>query len=293
MDIEPSLPANPFASMKIADFDFLHQSQREVCPKCNSSRKQICYECLKPMGDISRVPQVTLPIQLDILHWPSEARSKSTATHACILAPDNTRFLDHPEIPQYNESETVLLYPSDDAPTVAAFPNLSKIKTVIFVDSQWHAANKILRHEALSKVPHIKITQYRTLFWRYQHCGDHCLATIEAIYYFFKEHHVRMHGTYNGEYDNLLFYFAYNYQLIQKKYQTEKIVFPRIDNYVQIEGMDCSQPKDKKYENQRRKKKAEARAAQNVSQKKQKLEKGNVSPTKGKDAQVDDKTLAQ
>lgn len=105
-----------------------------------------------------------------------------------------------------------------------------------------------------------------------------------------------MHGTYNGEYDNLLFYFAYNYQLIQKKYQTERTVFPRIDNYVQIEGLDCSQPKGKKYENQRRKKKAEARAAsieQNIVQKKQKLEKGKAAPTKGIDKVVDNQPLDQ
>ena len=29
--------------------------------------------------------------------------------------------------------------------------------------------------------------EYKTTFWRYQHHGSGCLATVEAVYYFFKE----------------------------------------------------------------------------------------------------------
>ena len=66
------------------------------------------------------------------------------------------------------------------APTVADFPNLERIKNVIFVDSQWHSAKRITSADYVKGIPHIQITQYQTLFWRYQNCGSHCLATIEG-----------------------------------------------------------------------------------------------------------------
>ena len=46
------------------------------------------------------------------------------------------------------------------------------------------------------------------------------LATIEAIYYFFREMSELVEGhTYNGLYDNLLFFYAYQYGIIQQAQQ--------------------------------------------------------------------------
>lgn len=59
---------------------------------------------------------------------------------------------------------------------------------------------------------------------------DSCNAL--AIYYFFVEYVTRTTGGYHGEVDNLLFYFAFNYSLIQRVYQKQERVFPRIENYV-------------------------------------------------------------
>jgi hypothetical protein len=71
---------------------------------------------------------------------------------------------------------------------------------------------------------------YRTLFWRFQQYGDFCLATIEAIYYFYKEydqvyHHggldaAAIQGDLEGRYDNLLYYFKLQYDFIQKFYKS-------------------------------------------------------------------------
>jgi DTW domain-containing protein YfiP len=55
-----------------------------------------------------------------------------------------------------------------------------KVKHVVFVDSQWHSAHRILRDERLAKVKCVKITKQKTRFWRYQMCGEECLATIEG-----------------------------------------------------------------------------------------------------------------
>jgi hypothetical protein len=46
-----------------------------------------------------------------------------------------------------------------------------------------------------------------------------CLATIEAIYYFFNEFILAREGKYDGECDNLLYFFVQQYQLIQAHYK--------------------------------------------------------------------------
>eukprot|EP01130_Rhizamoeba_saxonica_P015751 TRINITY_DN711_c2_g1_i2.p1 TRINITY_DN711_c2_g1~~TRINITY_DN711_c2_g1_i2.p1 ORF type:complete len:168 (+),score=29.10 TRINITY_DN711_c2_g1_i2:378-881(+) len=162
--------------------------------------------------------------------------SKSTAVHAKILAPESTSFYEVNDIPEYeNPEEVLLLYPSDDVPTVSEFQDWDKISTVVFIDSQWHAAKKILKLPNVAKLPRIKIDQYSTQFWRYQRVGPECLATIEAIYYFMREYQLKTSNSYDGEYDNLLFYFTYFYNKIQKHYQTTNKNFKNIENYIKPE----------------------------------------------------------
>jgi hypothetical protein len=43
------------------------------------------------------------------------------------------------------------------------------------------------------------------------------LATIEAIYFFFKE----FNANYQGEYDDLMYFYAHQYELIQNKYRND------------------------------------------------------------------------
>lgn len=47
------------------------------------------------------------------LHWPTEMKSKSTAIHACLIAPEDTSLREFPNIPDYDIDSTLLLYPSD------------------------------------------------------------------------------------------------------------------------------------------------------------------------------------
>ena len=49
--------------------------------------------------------------------------------------------------------------------------------------------------------------------------SDKNLATIEAMYFFFRDYDVTLHcdrdyNKYDGKYDNLLYYYAFNYKLI-------------------------------------------------------------------------------
>ena len=98
-------------------------------------------------------------------------------------------------------------------------------------------------------LPCVKIDEQKTLFWRYQDVGEDCLATIEgksqpfflhpanltfslAIYYFYKEYVTKQLGSYDGQVDDLLYYYTFMYNLIQNKYKSQNKKFKRIDNYI-------------------------------------------------------------
>lgn len=68
-----------------------------------------------------------------------------------------------------------------------------------------------------SGIRRVEIKARLTKYWRPQ--GDHpdtYLATIEALYYFFVDFHkVFISDHYNGDYDNLLFFFLYTYHKVR------------------------------------------------------------------------------
>lgn len=51
---------------------------------------------------------------------------------------------------------------------------------------------------------------------------DNHLATIEAIYYLYREYGESYEAPYDGSYDNLLFFYKFFYNLIQNAYQKNK-----------------------------------------------------------------------
>jgi len=71
---------------------------------------------------------------------------------------------------------------------------------------------------------------------------DTSLATIEALYFFFRDYDVslnckdRDYAHYKGTYDNLLWLYAFNFKLIQDAYTVgdkKDKVFARIPGYIQ------------------------------------------------------------
>jgi hypothetical protein len=88
----------------------------------------------------------------------------------------------------------------------------------LVIDGTWRQAKAMaLNCTALRKV---RIPPHETLFWRFQKLDKSYLATIEAIYWLFVEYHNSYESTeYDGRYDNLLFYFKLNYDIIQAHYK--------------------------------------------------------------------------
>ncbi|XP_069029754.1 tRNA-uridine aminocarboxypropyltransferase 1 [Embiotoca jacksoni] len=92
------------------------------------------------------------------------------------------------------------------------------LQRVVFIDSTWNQTNKISTDERLQDLLQVELTMRKTCFWRRQKGKpDTYLATIEAIYYFFKDFHEHcLSQEYNGEYDNLLFFYSYLHSVINK-----------------------------------------------------------------------------
>ncbi|MEQ2248022.1 hypothetical protein ILYODFUR_015062 [Ilyodon furcidens] len=95
---------------------------------------------------------------------------------------------------------------------------VNPLRRVVFIDSTWNQTNKISTDERLQGLLQVELKTRKTCFWRSQKGKpDTYLATIEAIYYFLKDFHQHCLGQeYSGEYDNLLFFYSYLHQLINK-----------------------------------------------------------------------------
>jgi hypothetical protein len=181
------------------------------------------------------------------LRHPKEKISKSSIVSSKIIAPDHVEIRHELEIqPFLKEGDpfdsVVLLFPTDDAISLIEMSDeeLHAIKHVVLIDSTWHQTRHYLRQPNLMKLKKVKIQTEKTAFWRYQNISETNLSTIEALYFFFRDYEVALtckgdYQKYDGKYDNLLYYYVYNYWLIQKIYTIgDKSYrdFGRISNYI-------------------------------------------------------------
>ncbi|XP_058129850.1 tRNA-uridine aminocarboxypropyltransferase 1 [Anopheles ziemanni] len=155
-----------------------------------------------------------------------------------------------PQQQQEQEDIPEFLPPRDDS-----FP----IKKAIFIDSTWSQCRGIYKDERLHSLRTVVIQNRISQFWRHQRNSPRWfLATVEAIHQFLMEVHIAAWGLdsryrgldhihlnmdqiqksriflpdekcgngvrpYNGQYDNILFFFRHMYNLIHKHYDHETL----------------------------------------------------------------------
>ncbi|KAI8808452.1 DTW domain-containing protein [Cladochytrium replicatum] len=236
---------NPFEGLQISDTSALVQLPRELCPNCDTSHKIYCKQCTVPLGHTP--PKVKLPIALHLFRHPTEREGKTTSVHAKLVAPDDVTITvdNFREIDESTGKPTVLslipnperalvLFPSKDAKTIDEIDPAS-FDTLIVLDGTWKQARALAsvllgpQGDPIVPAPKyglrpVKIQMRKTVFWRYQKYGEEHLATIEAIYWFMREYAVKHEcagdeNSYDGKYDDLLFYYKHNYDIIQADYQ--------------------------------------------------------------------------
>lgn len=139
-----------------------------------------------------------------------------------------------------------------------SFENLP-IKKAVFIDSTWNQSRGIYKDERIKSLKPIILQNRCSQFWRHQKGSPRWyLATIEAIHQFLLEVHVNAWGLnenykgldnleieesfyrtarlknarsknmeptapYNGQYDNLMYFFANMYDLIHKYYDHNEL----------------------------------------------------------------------
>ncbi|XP_003969880.1 tRNA-uridine aminocarboxypropyltransferase 1 [Takifugu rubripes] len=102
--------------------------------------------------------------------------------------------------------------------TKGSEPRQRLLQRVVFIDSTWNQTNKISTDERLQDLLQVELKMRKTCFWRHQKGKpDSYLATIEAIYYFLRDYHKYCLGQeYDGEYDNLLFFYSFLHSVVNK-----------------------------------------------------------------------------
>ncbi|KAI9347165.1 DTW domain-containing protein [Zopfochytrium polystomum] len=192
---------------------------------------------LFPSADSVTLPDLAAEIATPFFHSASLSSTAGTAGSELALSSADVVAAGTAEAA---ESPSSLSFPHRAS---AAHPRLP-FDHVVVIDGTWRQA----RAMCWRLIPHgfrtVRIAGTpRTLFWRYQKYGDFCLATIEAIYWFYKEFEeafgrldaggdgglgrsreaaagdTPVGDVVGGPFDNLLFYFKYQYDLIQRTYR--------------------------------------------------------------------------
>mmetsp|Transcript_10086 Transcript_10086/g.8880 ORF Transcript_10086/g.8880 Transcript_10086/m.8880 type:complete len:177 (-) Transcript_10086:39-569(-) len=144
---------------------------------------------------------------------------KSSIIASKIICPENVTIHNSLQIDEFDYESTILLFPKEDSTPITSMSKeeLSKIKNVVLIDSTWLQVNKFLQNDNVNKLKTVVINTEQTIFWRYQRgVSDKNLSTIEAMYFFMRDYsNVIM----QGEYDDLLYFYAYTYALIQNEYK--------------------------------------------------------------------------
>lgn len=174
------------------------------------------------------------------VHHVGENVKKSTSIHCCILSPSSCRFLEFPaDLPPYDPASTILLYPTSDAlylddPRL----DLSRVRTMVVIESTWVKSDIVSQHPALVGLQRVKIRQRESTFWRYQELGRQFLATLEAIYWTQEECRMRRrkeaeaaHAASDplladGAIDDLLYFYAFQHEVITQRYRTSSDLQP-------------------------------------------------------------------
>ena len=221
--------ADPFSKFKFSlDIELLLNQKRKLCGYCGKKSHLYCPYCKVPFfidaddenKDNKTFPNLELPVKVDIIRHPKEMVNVCSSVHGCIVAPNYVKMYEFPNIPQtLNEEKGVyLLYPSEKS-TFLDEMDLSKVEKIVVIESRWRGNTPIYQHKQLRDLPHCKIRNRETLYWRYQEKSLEYLATIEAIYYGIIDcfNAKQKDKQYDGEYDDLLMLFAHNHKKIQRQ----------------------------------------------------------------------------
>ncbi|KAG0050862.1 DTW domain-containing protein 1 [Gryganskiella cystojenkinii] len=193
---------SPFTQFDISSTDVLDTIEKAHCPTCNRNCRYFCYKCLNPVNcPEGAIPHLKLPIKLDIIKHEQERDGKSTALHAKILAPDDVEVYAFKEMPKYeNVDRLLLLFPSPGAKQLSEIDPSSFDKLVV-IDGTWDQANKMSKSDS----PLLRMKR-----------DSEASQVITPHKEWISTHQL---GPYTNQFDDMLWFYKYFYELIQKTYR--------------------------------------------------------------------------
>ncbi|XP_029314863.1 tRNA-uridine aminocarboxypropyltransferase 1 isoform X2 [Cottoperca gobio] len=154
---------------------------------------------------------VSVHDMMQCLHDMTDSRSHGSSDEPCIKRLKSEEVQGAPHTADNPGSGT-----PDEAKDLKS--RVYPLQRVVFIDSTWNQTNKISTDERLQDLLRVELKMRKTCFWRHQKGKpDTYLSTIEAIYYFVKDFHEQcLAQEYDGEYDNLLFFYSYLHAVVKK-----------------------------------------------------------------------------
>ncbi|GLI66518.1 hypothetical protein VaNZ11_010388 [Volvox africanus] len=212
------------SGLQLAPMDSLYNNTERIkCLKCGRPRAHYCYDCLQPLVPF---PHVDLPFQVSIVTHHEEKASKNTGVQVAILGGSQVDLHDMSHTPTDVEpSRCAVLFPSDTALEVEQLEPDS-IDRLFIIDSRWKKANTLMRTETFRGMRAVRLSQTRSAFWRFHTRGvaEAGVCTVEALFFFLDA--LAKQGklsdprfTVPHVFDNLLWYFVYQHQVVQQAAQ--------------------------------------------------------------------------
>lgn len=219
------------------------------CTQCKRKYHLYCPSCYITTPTFqSYMPVLTLPVQIGIVLHEKMERKKSTALHTLLLCPQQVTVYTFPNLPHFDPTTTLLVYPSSHAGSIQQISRQREererggesgdkrnaIRLVLFLEASWDDASLMSHHPKLTNLPCVTLShdasnsessrhvQPSTVFWRFQPFGSHFLSSIEAIHQFFVQSYPYQSQLFNNDintqivsvdyYTNLLYLFRRAHQ---------------------------------------------------------------------------------
>ncbi|KAF6259503.1 hypothetical protein COO60DRAFT_1002407 [Scenedesmus sp. NREL 46B-D3] len=141
---------------------------------------------------------------------------------AAMLCPEQVQLHSIDQMPACDPAACAVMFPCDDA-LLPDQLDLQQLQRVVILDSKWAKAKELNEHPALRGMQRVRLPgSPKSCFWRFHTSGvtDEGVCTIEALHLLLTAVAAHLPDPAQRDphcFDNLLWYFAFQHQLVARK----------------------------------------------------------------------------
>eukprot|EP00127_Corallochytrium_limacisporum_P007025 Clim_evm33s240 gene=Clim_evmTU33s240 len=216
--------------------DITKHEGRHKCETCGKRQAFYCAYCIKPFT--STVPRVDTPIRLIIARHKAQQESNSSVIPLRLLNPDQTQLylynqnsqkqleIEQQVLSSHERDRCLVLYPSVNAIPLedVTADQFNHYQSLVVLDCRWSVASGMATRPPYADMQHVSLGRFasKSLFWRCTMRDEGgFMCSLEAIYVFLRRRFDVLCPDidYDGRYDDLLWYFMYQRNLIIRQYK--------------------------------------------------------------------------